>query len=116
MKNQFGVSEVNAVMSERGITRKSAVRFLSRQPARKNRIQHRCRGTGEGFQEGRCTRCRENRPTRARRGPRACVCTNWPVAPTRIRSWQPTALRKPTDGPGHSEPSRFLWRRRKRPR
>jgi hypothetical protein len=35
MKNQFGVSEVNAVMSERGITRKSAVRFLSRQPARK---------------------------------------------------------------------------------
>lgn len=30
MKNQFGVSEVNEVMKSRGITRKSAVRFLSR--------------------------------------------------------------------------------------
>ncbi len=30
MKNQFGVSEVNEVMRSRGITRKSAVRFLSR--------------------------------------------------------------------------------------
>jgi hypothetical protein len=30
MKNQFGVSEVNEVMKSRGITRKSAVRFLHR--------------------------------------------------------------------------------------
>lgn len=30
MKNQFGVSEVNEVMRSRGITRKSVVRFLSR--------------------------------------------------------------------------------------
>jgi hypothetical protein len=30
MKNQFGVSKVNEVMRSRGITRKSAVRFLSR--------------------------------------------------------------------------------------
>jgi hypothetical protein len=31
LKNQFGVSEVNEVMKSRGITRKSAVRFLRRQ-------------------------------------------------------------------------------------
>jgi hypothetical protein len=34
MKNQLGVSEVNAVMQERGITRKSAIRWLTKHTAK----------------------------------------------------------------------------------